>query len=77
MTSQQRASRVTGIADQLFSYLDQGRGPVPAGALLRNFCRDTKTPASDAEIALSMLINQQRVRVNREMKLEASHSATA
>lgn len=75
MTSKQRAHRVSDVASLLLSFLTKMGGSSDSGDLLRNFCKAHTVDITEAELALSMLMNQRRVEANREMKLQNAQAA--
>lgn len=70
MTSSERASRSGDRAEHLLKFLAAFQGARQPGAVLQAFCRAHGLSRTDGEVALSVLLNQGKVVVTREMELE-------
>ena len=77
MTSVQRAHRVNDVARLLLAFLAQGGAAGHSGDLLDKFCATKSIDRTEAEVALSVLMNQGRVVANREMQLRPKEAAAA
>ena len=71
MTAKDRADLSVALSDRLAEFLAQAGGRLEAGALVRQFCESNgEVRLADAEIALSLLLNQRRLVVDNDLKLE-------
>ncbi|WP_213215381.1 hypothetical protein [Roseibium polysiphoniae] len=77
MTSAQNANLIRETRENLISFLRKMKKSEEAGHLIADFCLQTKTDRSLAELALSSLLNRGEVTPNRDMKLEAKAEAEA
>ncbi|WP_306755259.1 hypothetical protein [Paracoccus actinidiae] len=72
MTSRDRASLSVELSERLAVFFDRAGGSLEAGDLVRQFCNSEGAKLADAEIALSLLLNQHRLVVAEDMKLESA-----
>jgi hypothetical protein len=76
MTSTERAASVVEISRKMLKFLRDRNQATDASTLIREFCKAKSVGLTEAEIALSLLLNQGDVFADREMKLE-QHAAQA
>lgn len=76
MTSTERAASVVCISKEMLEFLSARNQPTEASNLIREFCKAKSISLTEAEVALSLLLNQGDVFADREMKLE-QHAAQA
>jgi hypothetical protein len=78
MTAKDRADLSVALSEQLAAFLVSAGGRLEAGKLVRQFCESNEgVRLADAEIALSLLLNQRRLVVDSDLKLEQSLAQAA
>lgn len=70
MTSTERAASVVEISGLMLQFLRARNQAMDAESLIREFCKANGTSRTEAEVALSLLLNQGDVFADREMKIE-------
>jgi hypothetical protein len=70
MTSTERAASVVEISGQMLQFLRDRNQATDAATLVREFCKAKSIGLTEAEVALSLLLNQGNVFADREMKIE-------
>ncbi|NJS38730.1 MAG: hypothetical protein HC783_06630 [Rhodobacteraceae bacterium] len=69
MTAKDRADQTVALSMLIFEFLAKRGQPMDAGTLVREFCEQERVARADAEVALSMLLNQRAVVVGGDMRL--------
>lgn len=71
MATKGRGNRSVELSQQLTDCLTKAGGNLKAGDLVRRFCEENNdVRLEDAEIALSLLLNQRRLIVDDDLKLQ-------
>jgi hypothetical protein len=71
MTGKDRANQWVALSVDMADFLASTGRPMDAGSLVSKFCKERRVALADAEVALSILLNQRSVVVDREMRLES------
>lgn len=77
MTSIERAASVVEISGQMLAFLRDRNQATDAATLIREFCKAEGIGLTEAEVALSLLLNQGHVFADREMKIEQQPAQAA
>lgn len=70
MTAKDRAALSVALSERISHFLASQGQPMDAGDLVREFCSSNHVALADAEVALSLLLNQRSVVVGGDMRLE-------
>jgi len=77
MTSRERAQSVVKISQEMLQFLHEQNQATDAATLVREFCKTKHIGLTDAEVALSLLLNQGDVVADREMQIEQNAARAA
>lgn len=77
MTAKDRADFFLALSARILTFLAGNGGQMDAGTLVRSFCKAEEVEVTDAEVALSLLLNQGEIIADREMKLERAPAIAA
>jgi hypothetical protein len=77
MTAKDRVDLWVALGRDISNFLAHAGGPMDAGTLVREFCKVNNVALADAEVALSLLLNQRDVIVDSDMRLEHNARAAA